>query len=425
MLVISALITASCSMKAYSEKTYGKNTVSSYPTVKTAAMPRAHAGNSQRLQSLIDQTKAGGTLILSRGIYEGPVTVYKPIKIRAEEGAVLRGSRKASVLYIRADHVAIEGLTIENSGANVASYDAGISVQGKDIVLFKNKIQNTAFGIYLNKCSGATVSENLIYGNPEMPLAERGNGIQISRGGRHKILHNTMADVQDGIYFDQTMNNQVEYNAVKRSRYGFHLMFSDGNQLIANQTTDSVIGAMVMSAKDILLVNNEFFRQLHVKGCGLFLVDTLRCTVKENKLLNNTAGIALDGADHTRIEDNIISQNAIGVKRIGQIEATHFTRNTFIGNVRQIGGSVDWPANVWSQQKTGNYWDDYKGWDFDRNGIGDSPYRLVDDMLKVIENNPLLGIFYASPLQQLIEQLASDHAVFDEYPLMTPPGVIK
>jgi hypothetical protein len=50
-------------------------------------------------------------------------------------------------------------------------------------------------------------------------------------------------------------------------------------------------------------------------------------------------------------------------------------------------------VNLWDNGVEGNYWSDYHGHDFDKNGIGDTPY--------------------------IIDEIAESHPQ-DRYPLMTP-----
>jgi nitrous oxidase accessory protein len=385
------------------------------------AVSHAHAEKNVSIEQLITQAKPGQTVVVPSGVYKGPLTIDKSVILRAEPGAILEGNGTGNVLTIAADKVTVEGLTIRNSGQDVTAHDAGILIQGNDVIVRNNSIQNTLFGIHLDRSSACFVSDNFIVGDKKASVARRGNGIQITAGGKHTIERNQLAEVQDGVYFDQTVHNTVRQNTVKNSRYGYHVMFSDNNRIVSNVTEDSVIGAMVMSANSIEVQDNVFRDQLDVQGCGLFLYDVQNGLVKGNKLLNNTTGITMDTVQGTLLQKNLIAYNAMGVKREGDIEATHLTKNAFVANVRQIGGDTDWLTEVWSWQAQGNYWDDYKGWDFNKDGIGDGAYRMADDMLKAFEGNPLLGIFYAGPLHQLMDQIASAYPVVDEYPLMSIP----
>lgn len=325
------------------------------------------------------------------------------------------------MLTIDANGVTVQGLTIRGTGESVPDFDSAIKVHGNHVVLRNNTIQTNAFGIHFDRSSGSRAQNNTITGRTDIPLPQRGNGIQLTGKGKHILEENTMKDMQDGIYFDGTYDNIARGNTVANSRYGYHVMFSDRNTLERNQATNSTIGAMVMDAENTRIIGNTFSGQRNSQGYALFLYDARGATVTDNQLSRNSIGLALDMTDHVIISGNRIAENAIGVKRVGDVLDTHLTRNIFTGNVRPIGGKTNWEAEVWSLNKTGNYWDDYSGFDLNGDSIGDSPYRMADGMLKTIDANPLLAIFYASPLQQLLEQLTGADGTFDRYPLLLPP----
>ncbi|BAU26813.1 nitrous oxidase accessory protein [Aneurinibacillus soli] len=381
-----------------------------------------HVQAAPSLSSMLASAKPGDTLTLPAGTYEGPVRITKSITLLAEPGAVLEGNHEGSVLLIEADNVTVQGLTIRGTGESVADFDAAIKVSGNHAILRNNTIQTDAFGIHFDRSTGSKAESNIIKGRNDIPLPQRGNGIQLTGKGKHVLENNHLYDMQDGVYFDGTYDNIVRNNSVTNSRYGYHVMFSDRNTLEHNQATNSTIGAMVMDGENTRITGNIFSGQRNSEGYALFLYDARGATVTNNQLTRNSIGLALDMTDGVTISNNRIAENAIGVKRVGNVLDTHLTRNIFTGNVRPIGGKANWNADVWSLNKIGNYWDDYSGFDLNGDNIGDSPYRMADGMLKTMDQNPLLAIFYASPLQQLLEQLTGSDGTFDRYPLLLPPA---
>ncbi|MBN6188867.1 nitrous oxide reductase family maturation protein NosD [Aneurinibacillus sp. BA2021] len=387
-----------------------------YVAAYTQAAPKVPS-----LQQMLADAQPGQVLRIPAGTYHGPLVITKPVVLYGEPGAVIEGSGEGSVLTIAANDVTVKGFTIRHSGRNSAAHDAGIEVRGARAVIAENRIEQTMYGVHLNRSSASRITDNRIEGSDGPALTKRGNGIHITAGGRHLIERNTIVAMQDGVYFDQTTGNAVQHNMVDRSRYGYHVMFSDDNRLEANEAKNSIVGAMVMAVKGVTLQDNVFHHQMDVQGCGLFLYDVQDARVYGNQAFNNTTGIALDKTVKTQLERNRVAHNAIGIKRVGEVEDTHLRENAFIGNVRQIGGEADWPPDVWSRASVGNYWDDYSGWDFNKDGIGDGAYRMADDMQRIVERHPLLGIFYASPLHQLLDHLTAEYPVFDEHPLMSVP----
>lgn len=130
--------------------------------------------------------------------------------------------------------------------------------------------------------------------------------------------------------------------------------------------------------------------------------------------------MAFDGAMNTLISNNRVFGNDLGVKRVGEAIDSHFTGNSFVANVRQVGGKRSWPEEVWHKDNKGNFWDDYQGVDLNQDGVGDSPYRMADAMLRLMDLDPIFSIFYGSPVQQLLEWIGKDQRVIDPYPLQIP-----
>ena len=372
------------------------------------------------LQSRLDAIPEGGTLTLPPGQYKGPVVINKSITLKGEKGAVLTGNGTGSVLTIRGKNVTVEGLRIEKGGYNSIDGDALIRVEADGVVLKNNHTLDGYYGIHLVRCFNSQIIGNVIEGNEQDEIADRGNGIQLTYGGNHVLKNNHIKFVQDGIYYDNTTGIQTEQNQVEYSRYGYHLMFSKKVNLVANGTFNSIVGTMVMDAEDVLIQSNEFRGQRDSRGYGLFIYETKGCKIEGNVIADNTNGMAFDGAMNTLISNNMVFGNDLGVKRVGEAIDSHFTGNSFVANVRQVGGKRSWPEEVWHKDNKGNFWDDYQGVDLNQDGVGDSPYRMADAMLRLMDLDPIFSIFYGSPVQQLLEWIGKDQRVIDPYPLQIP-----
>lgn len=382
-------------------------------------------GKGIPLQPLLDETPEGGTLTLPAGSYQGPIVIKKTISLVAQLGVTLVGEGSGSVLIIRAPNVTVQGLTIRNGGHNGSEGDALLRVEADGAVLKDNHTYDGFYGIHLFQCQSARVEGNEINGDAVEEIARRGNGIQLTSGGNHLLLNNRMHNVQDGIYFDSTAANRVEGNRVENSRYGFHLMFAKKIHLQKNYTLNSIIGSMIMDSEEVTVDSNVFTGQRDTRGYGLFIFETRNCAVNHNVLSDNTTGLALEGTKETKVTENWISGNAMGVKRVGEVEQTFFNGNALVANVRQIGGKADWTEDVWHIGGEGNYWDDYQGMDLNQDGIGDTPYSMANAMVRLMDLNPELSIFYAGPVQQLLEWIGKEEKAIDPVPLMTPDEKIK
>jgi nitrous oxidase accessory protein len=75
-----------------------------------------------------------------------------------------------------------------------------------------------------------------------------------------------------------------------------------------------------------------------------------------------------------------------------------------------------------------NYWDAYRGYDLNHNGVGDVPFRPVRFFSILIEQHRPAMILVRSLLSRALDAAErafpalTPAAVLDEQPLMTPPG---
>jgi len=123
-------------------------------------------------------------------------------------------------------------------------------------------------------------------------------------------------------------------------------------------------------------------------------------TITNNKLSNNEYGIYVDATQESIITENTISSNIYGIYLDGggylpQPINNYFYINNFIGNTNSLSGvflGCYVSDNFWSSPQKitytynestytnylGNYFDDYIGEDADNDGIGDTPYIVID-----------------------------------------------
>ena len=83
----------------------------------------------------------------------------------------------------------------------------------------------------------------------------------------------------------------------------------------------------------------------------------------------------------------------------------------------------------WSRDGRGNAWSQYRGYDANRDGIGDVPHRVEDAMDALIRRNALAQAFLYTPAHLALEAAARMFPLYrqqpvlvDEYPLMARYG---
>jgi nitrous oxidase accessory protein len=168
-------------------------------------------------------------------------------------------------------------------------------------------------------------------------------------------------------------------------------------------------------------------------GYGLLMKDVDDVEMRGNRIFDNRVGLTLEGAPLTPgstvvVADNFIGHNQVAIELFTNTDIT-FTGNTFTGNLRQVesrGGDLA-GRNRWALEGRGNYWDDYRGFDADGDGVGDLSYRYAGAFNDLARDEPALQAFAFTPAQAALDLAANwlaayeaQPAVVDDHPLMSP-----
>jgi len=118
----------------------------------TAATLVVPAGGDQLRQALAEAA-AGDMLRLGAGVHAGPVVVAKPLTLEGEPGAVVDGGGVGQVIRVTAPDAVIRGLTVRNSGADIATMDAGIFLDrgAARVRIEGNSLEHNLFGVYVRQ----------------------------------------------------------------------------------------------------------------------------------------------------------------------------------------------------------------------------------------------------------------------------------
>ena len=87
-------------------------------------------------------------------------------------------------------------------------------------------------------------------------------------------------------------------------------------------------------------------------------------------------------------------------------------------DVRALGRSLS-PAMRWSQAGRGNSWSQYRGYDADRNGVGDIPNRVDGSVDALMLRNPMAQAFLYTTAHLALEAAARLFPLFRQQPLLT------
>lgn len=364
----------------------------------------------------------GDEIIISKGVYfESNLSIDKSIKLIGVDNPVIEGNKKDEIFTVNADGVTISGLTIKNAGINYRKENAGIRLNNVKNCLIENNIFiNNFFSIYLSKSSNVVIKNNKLTarGNSE---TSSGNGIHLWYSKFITIINNEIEGHRDGIYFEFSKNCFVKNNYSKKNlRYGLHFMFSDSCSYVENTFENNGAGVAVMYTKNISMIRNHFINNWGAASFGVLLKELTDCLIANNIFTKNTNGLYLEGCSRITIKQNDFIQNGWALKLMANSQDNFFFENNFIANSFDVLTNSKQNFNLFK----GNYWSNYNGYDLDKNGIGDEPYRPVKMFSVLVERQQVSMILVHSLFIDLLDIAESvvpsltPIKLVDERPLM-------
>lgn len=379
-------------------------------------------GGNLGIKAAIAAAQAHDTLVVPKGIYkEQNIIIDKPLSLVGEKEAVLDGEGKYEILTIKTDSVSVQGLTIRNSAISSIEEYAGIKLYNcRHIRIFNNRLENTFFGIYLYYCHQIRIHDNQVLAQ-QTEEQQSGNGIHCWKSDSLLIIHNQIQGHRDGIYFEFVTASLIWRNtSTDNLRYGLHFMFSNNDTYIGNVFRRNGAGVSVMYSKQVRMYNNFFEENWGDAAHGILMKDLSEGEVVGNRFVRNTNAIYMEGTSRMQVEKNSFEQNGWAFRIQASCMDVRVIHNNFIGNSFDIGTNGDVMLNHFAE----NYWDKYEGYDLDRNGEGDIPYRPVSLFAMIVETNPPVIMLYRSLMITLLDRAEKvmpsiiPENLIDEKPLM-------
>jgi nitrous oxidase accessory protein len=381
-------------------------------------------GPVRTLTEALALARAGDRIIVRAGAYREPrIVVAIRVEIIGEGRPVFEGGGHTT-LEITADSVVVRGLAFRGVTPSATEDRAAILLTGvRGCRIEDNEISDAYFGIYAQRSSGCRIAGNRIHG-PAGAEATSGNGIHFWRSSMMEVDSNVVGEHRDGIYFEFVTGAVVRGNSVEGNRrYGLHFMRSDSCTYAENQFARNGAGVAVMYSYGVRMVGNRFVQNRGSTAYGLLLKEISDGEVRGNVFLENTVGLYLDNSNRNAIAGNTFRGNGWGVKVLANA-----TENRFGGNIFERN-SFDVSTNSRSASSTfeGNWWDQYRGYDLDRNGIGDVPFRPVRLFSLVVEQSQPSLILLRSPFVDLLDgaerlmPILTPETLVDRRPLMVRP----
>ena len=122
----------------------------------------------------------------------------------------------------------------------------------------------------------------------------------------------------------------------------------------------------------------------------------------------------IEGASRMVVEHNLFRQNGWALRVQASCNESVFTRNNFLGNSFDVATNGQTVFNTFN----GNYWDRYEGYDLNRDGTGDVPFRPVSLYAVVVEQMPAGLILMRSFMVALMDKAEKI------MPTLTPENLI-
>lgn len=346
-----------------------------------------HGCEISSIKAAVELAGNGDTIRIKKGVYrEHEIEIIdKSIIIIGEDYPVIDAEMRGTAFKIKAEKLSMEGLHIKNIGTSHTSDHAAILIsRSKNFSIKNNRLSNIFFGILVERSSAGTISNNRITSRARSQ-ANSGNGIHLWHSKEITVKNNNIQGVRDGIYLEFANNCDIVGNTCKENlRYGLHFMFSDHNKYLENLFENNGAGVAVMYSKFLEMERNHFRKNWGSASYGLLLKDITDATLKHNIFEDNTIAISADNTNRIDYFENDFVSNGYAVRIRGACYKNIFERNNFLAN----SFDVAYTGNINENRFLRNYWSDYTGYDLNKNGIGDVPYRPVKLFSFLVNTTP-------------------------------------
>ena len=339
------------------------------------------------IQKAVDAAQDGDTISILQGVYkENEIKIIgKSLHLVGKDFPVIDAQNKGAGLLITAEDFSVEGLNIINIGTSHTSDHAAILVSNsKNFSIKNNRLENIFFGILLEKSSNGEITGNRIRSHATSQ-AKSGNGIHIWNCKNLLVKNNKVKGVRDGIYLEFSEKCTISDNLCEANlRYGLHFMFADHNKYLDNTFDNNGAGVAVMYSKHIEMYRNLFRKNWGPASYGLLLKEINDAELKNNIFEDNTIAISADNTNRINYVHNEFRGNGYAVRIRGACYKNVFSENNFISN----SFDVAYTGNINENKFEKNYWSDYTGYDLNKDGTGDVPYRPVKLFSYLVNQTP-------------------------------------
>lgn len=382
------------------------------------------------IKEAVSLANASDTILLKKGVYKAnSIQINKAIHIIGEDNPTIDGENiTESIFAVKADNFSISGIHFINVGMSYTKEIAGIFISDSHNFRVENNTFNKVFYAFIIQNSKyGLINNNKIKGNA-VNETSAGNGLHMWKCNHMRIEKNYISGMRDGIYLEFVNNSFVSNNtSFKNIRYGLHFMFSNHNEYHHNEFNANGAGVAVMFSKFIKMHHNTFHFNWGTASYGLLLKEIYDASIYENIFEQNTIGINIDGCSRINYKQNHFIRNGWALKFTGGCYANTFEFNNFMNNAFDLS----YNSRLNDNKFEANYWSEYTGYDLNKDGIGDVPFRPVKLFSYVVNNTPETLVLLRSLFVDMINFSEKVSPVFtpdnlkDNQPLMKPVDPIE
>lgn len=356
---------------------------------------------TKTIKEAIAKAEEGDTILVKPGIYkESNIKVDKGLTIIGEGLPTIDGQDNGEIVTIGADNVTLDGFKIINVGSSYTTDYASVRVvTSKNFIIQNLVLEKLFFGIYIQRSHHGKILNNKITGEAVSEF-NSGNAIHLWHSNNIEITGNDVRHVRDGIYLEFSDDIIIRRNISKYNvRYGLHFMFSNDDLYEYNTFEGNGAGVAVMFSKRIDMHHNVFRKNWGTASYGLLLKEISDAKITNNVFFENTVGITSEVCNRIEYKNNDFISNGWAMNMKGGSYTITVVNNNFIHNSFDISYLGRMNDNLFD----GNYWSTYTGYDLDKNGIGDVPYRPVKLFSYIVNKAPEAIILLRSLFIDLID----------------------
>lgn len=338
------------------------------------------------ISEAIQKSNRHDTVLVQQGTYlEHGIIIDHPLTLLGMHKPVIDGEGLKGIIEVYADSVTISGFVLQNVGVSYTSDYAAIYLSRcKNFRITDNILQNVFFGMLIEKSHDGLIANNQI-SSKAVEQYNSGNGIHAWHCSELMIRGNEVHNVRDGIYLEFVEDSEIVDNlSYDNLRYGLHFMFSNNDDYYNNEFINNGAGVAVMFSKYINMKKNLFYKNWGTASFGLLLKEIYDAEIEDNIFQENSIGVHVEGSNRINYVRNDFERNGWAVKIAGGCYSNIFRENNFLNNSFDISYNSKMNDNGFQN----NYWSSYSGYDLDRDGVGDVPYRPVKLFSYVVNRTP-------------------------------------